>query len=136
MISFRRTAARDTVLAGQPIATGDDVLTVYTSVNRDGRPFENAKCYDISRRPNPHVTFGPGRPHFSLGANLARLVSKGYFRELFRQIPDIALSGDLIYVADPLLDDPESLPCSFTPRPRAASPKGSSLPARPKGSTR
>ena len=46
-------------------------------------------------RPNAreHVTFGPGGPHFCLGAHLAKLETKILFQELLPRLKDIELAG-------------------------------------------
>ncbi len=44
---FRRTAMRDTELAGQPIAEGDKVVVYYSSANRDEAVFERAGVFDV-----------------------------------------------------------------------------------------
>jgi cytochrome P450 len=68
----RRTASRDTTLAGQPIAAGDKVTFWELSANRDERAFVEPFRFDVARHPNPHLGFGWG-VHFCLGASLARL---------------------------------------------------------------
>jgi cytochrome P450 len=115
VIDFRRTATVDTEIAGQKIAAGDNVLIFYQSANRDERVFEDPYRFDTGRDPNPHVTFGGGGPHFCLGAALARLELKTFFRELFELLPDIEVAGDPVYLSGPCLDSVESLPCSFSP---------------------
>ena len=120
VISMRRVAARDTELAGQPIAAGENVLVVYASANRDELVFQNPDRFDIERRPNPQMAFGPGGPHVCLGAHLARLELKAFFGELFRQLPDVEVTGELMYVADPFIDDVAALPCRFTPGSRTS----------------
>ena len=70
---FRRTATRDVELHGQRIHEGDKVVTWYISANRDPETFPDPYRFDVTRAPNDHVTFGPGGPHFCLGAHLARL---------------------------------------------------------------
>jgi cytochrome P450 len=90
----RRTATRDTVLAGQPIAAGDKVTLWWASANRDERVFDRALCFDVGRRPNPHVAFGH-RSHFCLGANLARLEIRIVFEELLARFDGFALDGPI-----------------------------------------
>ncbi|HLG92587.1 MAG TPA: cytochrome P450, partial [Acidimicrobiales bacterium] len=73
VMHFRRTATRDTEIAGQPISEGDKVVIWYISANRDESVFPHPYRFDVERSPNEHVAFGGGGPHFCLGANLARL---------------------------------------------------------------
>jgi cholest-4-en-3-one 26-monooxygenase len=91
---FRRTATRDTELRGVPIAEGDKVCIYYGSANRDEEIYPDGDVFDITRSPNPHVTFGPGGAHFCLGANLARLEIKVMFEELIRRLPDMELAAE------------------------------------------
>ncbi|MER5307264.1 cytochrome P450 [Streptomyces sp. NPDC002773] len=72
VLSFRRTAARDTELAGQAIRRGDKVVVFHASANHDERAFPDPHRLDLGRTPNPHVSFGDG-PHVCLGAHFARL---------------------------------------------------------------
>src|SRR5205085_10350514 len=69
---FRRTATRDTELAGQPIKAGDKVVMWYVSSNRDESRFDDPDSFDV-RRNSEHQAFGAGGRHFCLGAALARL---------------------------------------------------------------
>jgi cholest-4-en-3-one 26-monooxygenase len=91
---FRRTATRDTEIRGVKIAEGDKACIYYGSANRDEEYFPDGDVFDITRSPNPHVTFGPGGAHFCLGANLARLEIKVMFEELVRRLPDMELAGE------------------------------------------
>jgi cytochrome P450 len=95
VLHFRRTAARDTELRGQEIKTGDKVVTWYISANRDPEVFPEPYRFDVTRRPNDHVTFGPGGPHFCLGAHLARLETKILFQELLPRLDSIELAGSV-----------------------------------------
>ena len=117
VVHFRRTATADTELAGQPIAEGDKVVLFYNSANRDETVFEAPGSFDITRRHNPHVTFGGGGPHFCLGAHLARLELKAIFRELFERLPDIAVSDSPVLMHSMFFNGVKSLPCEFTARP-------------------
>jgi len=93
VLHFRRTATRDTELRGVKIRKGDKVVTWYISANRDGEAFPHPDRFDITRRPNEHVTFGPGGPHFCLGAHLARLETRILFEELLPRLDSIELTG-------------------------------------------
>jgi cytochrome P450 family 142 subfamily A polypeptide 1 len=92
ILSFSRTATRDTELGGQKIAKGQRVLMLYPSGNRDEDVYEAPDEFRIDRRPQ-HVAFGIGA-HFCLGANLARMELRVALRELLRRLPDMELTGD------------------------------------------
>jgi cytochrome P450 len=93
VMHFRRTATRDLELRGQRIREGDKVVTWYISANRDEEQFPEPYRFDVSRKPNEHVTFGPGGPHFCLGAHLAKLETKVLFQELLPRLRSIELTG-------------------------------------------
>jgi cytochrome P450 len=93
VLHFRRTATRDVELRGQRIPAGDKVVTWYISANRDEDAFPDPYRFDVERHPNEHVTFGPGGPHFCLGAHLARLETKVLFQELLPRLRSIELTG-------------------------------------------
>ncbi|GIU96365.1 MAG: cytochrome P450 [Actinomycetota bacterium] len=93
VMHFRRTATRDTELRGQPIRAGDKVVTWYIAANRDPEVFPDPYRFDVTRSPNDHVTFGPGGPHFCLGAHLARLETRILFEELLPRLRSIELVG-------------------------------------------
>jgi cytochrome P450 len=95
VMHFRRTATHDTELRGQPIAAGDKVVTWYISANRDEEVFPDPYTFDVTRTPNDHVTFGPGGPHFCLGAHLARLETKILFQELIPRLATIEMTGEV-----------------------------------------
>jgi cytochrome P450 len=83
VLTFRRTATRDTVLAGVRIAAGDKVVVLHPSANHDERVFPDPLRLDLGRGPNPHVSFGDG-PHVCLGAHFARL-QLGVLYEVVRE---------------------------------------------------
>ena len=90
---FRRTAMADTEIDGQPIAAGDKVAMIYTSANRDEAVFDDPQSFDITRDPNPHLSFGIGT-HFCLGVHLARLEGRVFFEELLARFGHIELAGE------------------------------------------
>lgn len=94
IMTFRRTAARDTVLGGQHITEGDKVIMFYSSANRDPEVFDHPDRLDLSRWPIKHVAFGGGGIHHCLGAMLARRQITATFRELLTRLPDIHVVGE------------------------------------------
>ncbi|OPC82307.1 cytochrome [Embleya scabrispora] len=90
---FRRTATRDTELRGVRIAAGEKVAMYYTSANRDEEVFADPQRFDITRRPNPHLSFGFAE-HFCLGVHIARLEGRVFFEELLAAHPVIERTGE------------------------------------------
>jgi cytochrome P450 len=93
VLHFRRTATCDVELRGKTIQEGDKVVTWYISANRDERVFDDPYRFDVGRRPNDHVSFGRGGPHFCLGAHLAKLEVKVMFEELLPRLRSIETAG-------------------------------------------
>ncbi|MCE2390837.1 MAG: cytochrome P450 [Proteobacteria bacterium] len=118
ILNMRRTATRDTEVAGQSIAEGEQVLLMYSSANRDENVFEDPDRLDVKRRPNPHIAFGFGT-HFCLGASLARLELRVVFEELLRSLPDLRLAPGFEpdYVPNAFTRGLRELQVEFTPRP-------------------
>jgi len=97
VMNFRRTATTDCEIAGQLIRQGDKVVVSFSSANRDGAIFENPDDFDITRTPNPHLSFGYG-PHFCIGAHLARAQMGAIFNEVIEQMGQVELAGDIEYL--------------------------------------
>jgi cholest-4-en-3-one 26-monooxygenase len=94
VMSFARTATQDTEVGGQVISSGDHVVMMYASANRDDRAFDDPDEIDVTRDPNDHVAFGAGGPHFCLGAHLARLESKLMFEQILTRFQGLELAAD------------------------------------------
>ncbi|MCX4846578.1 cytochrome P450 [Streptomyces sp. NBC_00893] len=86
VLTFRRTATQDTELAGTRIRTGDKVVVFHASANHDERVFPAPYALDLTRSPNPHVSFGDG-PHVCLGAHFARLQLRALYEETCGLLP-------------------------------------------------
>lgn len=98
---FRRTATRDTELAGVTIRAGDKVTVWYTSANRDEARFPDPGRFDVGRTPNQHVAFGGYGPHFCLGAKFARFQLTVVLAEILDQLlPRLELAGPVRHAAD------------------------------------
>jgi cytochrome P450 len=117
VMTFSRTATRDTELAGQPIAAGERVVMFYSSANRDPAAFDDPGRFDVLRDPNHHVGFGGGGPHYCLGASLARTQLRSIFGELLSRLPDIE-AGEPEYLVGNFINGIKRMPCSFTPARR------------------
>ncbi|MEU3272828.1 cytochrome P450 [Saccharomonospora sp. NPDC006951] len=92
VLSFRRTASRDTELSGAHIRAGDKVVVYHASAHYDGRVFADPFRFDITRRPNEHLAFGDG-PHLCLGAHFGRLQLRVFFTEFLARWPEVELAG-------------------------------------------
>ncbi len=114
VLTFRRTATRDTELAGQPLAAGDKVVLFYASGNRDASVFADPWRLDVTRTPNHHVGFGGGGPHYCLGAALARTQLRALFTELLTRLPDLE-AGEPEHFRSAFIGGVKRMPCSFTP---------------------
>ena len=115
IMTFRRTAAHDCELDGQQITEGDKVILFYPSANWDTNVFEHPEKFDLSRDPNPHVSFGGGGIHHCLGNQLARQQLAALFDELLHRLPDIEVSGEPRYTVSTFFHGVNHLPVQFTP---------------------
>jgi cytochrome P450 family 142 subfamily A polypeptide 1 len=117
--NFKRTATRDVELHGETIGTGQHVLLLYPSANRDEAVFTDPEAFDIRRQPNDHVAFGFGA-HLCLGHRLARAEVLGMVDRILDRLPDVRLADD---ATSPLRESNfivgyETLPVTFTPTAR------------------
>ncbi|MFJ4799535.1 cytochrome P450 [Streptomyces murinus] len=109
VLTFRRTAAQDTVLAGRRILAGDKVVVFHASANRDERAFADPGRLDLARSPNPHVSFGDG-PHVCLGAHFARLQLRLLYAEVARALPGLRPAGPAERLVSNFINGLKSLP--------------------------
>ncbi|HVW44709.1 MAG TPA: cytochrome P450 [Amycolatopsis sp.] len=117
VLHMRRTVTRDGVRLGeQEFAEGEKVVLWYRSANQDEQYFTDPTAFDITREPNPHVTFGSPGPHHCLGANLARLELSVAFRTLFELLPDIRSVGEPEFLRSNFLHGIKHLRAEFTPK--------------------
>ncbi|GAB3457582.1 cytochrome P450 [Actinophytocola sediminis] len=94
VMSFQRTATRDTTLGGAEIREGQRVGLFYSSANFDTTVFDAPEKFDITRDPNPHLGFGGTGAHYCIGANLARVEIDLIFNAVADQMPDIRAAGE------------------------------------------
>ena len=87
-----RIAKADVVLRGRTIRSGDGVILLTGSANRDGAAFENPDTFDIARTGPRHASFGHG-VHQCIGAELARMEASAIFTEALRRLGTIKLAA-------------------------------------------
>jgi pimeloyl-[acyl-carrier protein] synthase len=83
------TPRHDADIHGVPCAAGRPRLLFLAAANRDPGTFPDPDRLDISRDPNPHLSFSAGA-HFCLGAPLARLHGEVALSALFTRLPGLA----------------------------------------------
>jgi cytochrome P450 len=115
VLHFRRTATRDTEMHGVQIREGDKVVVWLISANNDERQFPDPLRFDISRKPNNHVTFGRGGPHFCLGAHLAKLETRVMFEELLPRVASVQPAGPAKRMHSNFTNAYKSMPVRVTP---------------------
>ncbi|HEX6712435.1 MAG TPA: cytochrome P450 [Thermoleophilaceae bacterium] len=111
---FRRTATKDTEIAGCPVKHGEKVVMWYVASNRDETRFEDPERFDVERNPD-HQGFGAGGRHFCLGAALARLELKIMLEEILARYPNLQVTGRPVYVESPFINQLKTLPVRLEP---------------------
>jgi len=102
-----RAVLRPARLGGVALETGDRLLLLWASANRDEARFARPDELDLARpHPRDHLGFGRGI-HFCVGASLARLEARVILEELLARTREIAL--------DPVLP-PRHVPSLFVRR--------------------
>jgi cytochrome P450 len=80
---------------GRTIRPGRMVLLLLGSANHDEAVFAHPEQLDVSRNPNPHLSFGGG-DHYCLGAGLGRLECKILLERMVTRFGEIEPAGESI----------------------------------------
>ena len=83
------TPRADADIDGVTCPAGQPRLLFLAAANRDPSAFSDPDRFDISRDPNPHLSFSAGG-HFCLGAPLARMHGEVALSTLFTHLPGLA----------------------------------------------
>ncbi|WP_197319047.1 cytochrome P450 [Saccharomonospora sp. NB11] len=96
-IGLPRFISEDVEIAGTVVPTGTTVMCNMGVANRDETAFTDADRMDLTRSPNPHLTFGAGA-HSCLGQALARTELQTTLEVLLRRLPtlDLAVEADAL----------------------------------------
>jgi len=104
----------DVEIQGHEMRTGEFVLALLASANRDPAAFESPERFDVTRTDNHHLGFGFGI-HHCLGAPLARLEAEVAVSRLIARAQGIELTGDPIrYRENLVLRGVVELPVNLT----------------------
>ncbi|MFF5403537.1 cytochrome P450 [Streptomyces misionensis] len=111
-VGLSRIALEDVEIRGVRIRAGDAVYVSYLAANRDPEVFPDPETIDVTRSPNPHVSFGFG-PHYCPGGQLARLESELIVDALLDRVPGLKLAvppDEVPFRKGALIRGPEALP--------------------------
>ncbi|GAA2327782.1 cytochrome P450 [Dactylosporangium salmoneum] len=93
---FERWVLEDIEVRGVPIPRGSEVALLFGSANHDPAAFADPERLDVTRRDNPHISFGAGI-HYCLGAPLARIELAASFGALLAKAPNLRLAREPEY---------------------------------------
>jgi unspecific monooxygenase len=110
---FERWVLQDFDFNGVPLRRGVEVGLFYASGNRDPRRFPDPDRLVLTRRENPHLTFGLGI-HYCIGAPLARVEMQIAFETLLRRLPDIHIAREPVeYTGGFVIRGHKAMPVEF-----------------------
>lgn len=108
LLRWRTSASGDTRLVrgrarigNVDVEDGARVMVLLAAANRDPARWNNPDRFDITRPPQPHLTFGAG-VHTCLGANLGRLEAQVMMEEVLDRLPQFRLADNSVEYGPPL----------------------------------
>ncbi len=112
---MRRTATRDTELAGKHIKKRDKVVMWYVSANRDETAIPHANEFQIDRNnARDHASFGWGI-HFCVGSRLAEMQLRILWEEIITRYTKVEVVGEPVRVRSNFVKGFTELPVRLTP---------------------
>ena len=110
---FTRVLSQDYTIGGIKLFTGDRVLILYASANRDERRWDEPEKFDICRVLTDHVGFVYGI-HQCVGMQLARLEMRSVLTAMIARVSKIKILGAPVYAKNNVLRGLETLPIKFS----------------------
>jgi cytochrome P450 len=110
---FMRNATREAEALGVHFRPMDRVMALFVSGNRDEDVFADPYTFDITRRPNPHLSFSHG-PHVCLGQHVAKLEMRVLYAELLPRLRSIEPAGAPRLKVSNFVSGQKTLPMRFT----------------------
>lgn len=108
-----RTATSPVTVGDVSLEPGDTVALWLAAGNRDHNTFTHANRFDVTRNPNPHLSFSSG-PHHCLGAALASMELTVLLEELIGRVKHVELDARPIRTRSILIWGYDSLPLRFS----------------------
>lgn len=93
VLGLARTVREPLRVRDADLRTGDRVLLLWGSGNRDADRFADPDTFDPERAETSNLTFGYGR-HRCIGDHLAKLEIRVVVEEVLQTMPDFRLAGD------------------------------------------
>jgi cytochrome P450 len=90
-IGMPRYLTEDVEVSDTTLRAGETVMCSMGAANRDARAFADGEEMDLTRSPNPHLSFGAGA-HSCLGQALARTELQVTLEVLLRRLPGLELA--------------------------------------------
>ncbi len=107
---MRRTATRNTELAGRSITAGDKIVMWYASGNRDEDAIERPNEFLIDRAgARKHLSFGWG-PHFCVGSRMAEMQVRVLWEEILNRFSRVEVVGEPVRVRSSFVNGFQELP--------------------------
>ncbi|MGW2492414.1 cytochrome P450 [Streptomyces sp. NPDC001606] len=110
-----RRVTRPVVLGGHELPQDALLMAHLGTANRDPARFPAPDLFDVTRSPNPHLTFGHGI-HFCIGAPLARLEARIALRMLHERFRSLAVPSydDVVFQNPAVIIGVRHLPVEVT----------------------
>ncbi len=109
---FERVVREDLEYGGFSWPRGTRLCLYYASGNRDETVFHAPETFDLTRNPNPHLSFGLGL-HYCIGAPLARLELKHALHALITHVPNLSLASNIRYQPKNVFRYPDAVPVVY-----------------------
>ncbi|QRP48059.1 cytochrome P450 [Amycolatopsis sp. FDAARGOS 1241] len=109
---FARYATEDVQVGDVLVREGEPVLVAIGAANRDRLQFRDPETITFDREDTHHLGFGHG-VHHCLGAPLARLELQEALKALTRELPELHLTGDIVWKTQMLVRGPRSMPIGW-----------------------
>lgn len=107
-----RYPSEDLDFLGHPMRKGQTIVVNIGAANRDPATFEDPSTLDLTRNPNPHLTFSRGM-HFCLGAPLARVEAQEAIAGLLRASRNLRIGDGAVRRRSFTFRGFETLPMEF-----------------------